>query len=162
MGTFGNNAVFRSELVNTSVISNITIQIYQMPPVMSSNISEILIVNTKSALTTCLLSKKYENLTNWTRMRYMGLSKKEAVDAEAKTALEDSLLPTEKYPPQDLINWIKTKTSKRNEKLKKRGTGYPRAIYDCVINRQENKESHFYNFKLTVDQKQRDEEWRYK
>jgi hypothetical protein len=45
--------------VNTSVISDRTIQIYQMWPVMSSNISEILIVITKSALTTCLLSKKY-------------------------------------------------------------------------------------------------------
>jgi hypothetical protein len=54
--------------VNTSVISDITIQIFQMSLVMSSNISEILIVNTKSASTTCLLSNKYENLTNWTCM----------------------------------------------------------------------------------------------
>jgi hypothetical protein len=65
------DAVFRSDLVNISVISDTTIQIYQMSPIMSSNISEILLVNTKSASTTCLLSKKYENLTNWTRMRVL-------------------------------------------------------------------------------------------
>jgi hypothetical protein len=44
------DAVVRSDLVNTSVISNITIKIYQMSPVMSSNILEILIVNTKSLI----------------------------------------------------------------------------------------------------------------
>jgi hypothetical protein len=31
---------------------------------------------------------------------------------EAKVALEDDLLSTEKYPPQDLFNWIKTEDKK--------------------------------------------------
>jgi hypothetical protein len=33
-------------------------------------------------------------------------------DEEAKAALEDDLLAIEKYPPQDLINWIKTEKQK--------------------------------------------------
>jgi hypothetical protein len=35
----------------------------------------------------------------------------EIADEEAKNALEDNLLATEKYSPQDLINWIKTEDS---------------------------------------------------
>jgi hypothetical protein len=34
----------------------------------------------------------------------MGIPGNEIVDKEAKAALEDDLLATEKYPPQDLIN----------------------------------------------------------
>jgi hypothetical protein len=33
-------------------------------------------------------------------------------DEEAKAALEDDPLSTEKYPPQDLINWMKTEDKK--------------------------------------------------
>jgi hypothetical protein len=33
-------------------------------------------------------------------------------DEETKAAVEDDLLATEKYPPQDLINWIKTEDNK--------------------------------------------------
>jgi hypothetical protein len=36
----------------------------------------------------------------------MGIPGNEIADEEAKTALEDDL--EEKYPPQDLMNWIKT------------------------------------------------------
>jgi hypothetical protein len=35
---------------------------------------------------------------------YMGIPGNEIADKEAKAALEDDLLATEKYPPQDLIN----------------------------------------------------------
>jgi hypothetical protein len=41
----------------------------------------------------------------------------EAADEEAKIALSDNLLPTEKYPPQDPIYWIRTEALKiRKEK----------------------------------------------
>jgi hypothetical protein len=33
-------------------------------------------------------------------------------DKEAKAALDDDLLSAEKYPSQDLINWIKTEDKK--------------------------------------------------
>jgi hypothetical protein len=36
----------------------------------------------------------------------------EIADKEAKAALVDDLLATEKYPPQDPINWIKTENKK--------------------------------------------------
>jgi hypothetical protein len=39
----------------------------------------------------------------------MGISGNEIAGEEVKAALEDDLLATEKYPPQDLINSIKTK-----------------------------------------------------
>jgi hypothetical protein len=39
---------------------------------------------------------------------HMGISGNEIANEEAKTALKDDLLATEKYPPQDLINWMKT------------------------------------------------------
>jgi hypothetical protein len=35
------------------------------------------------------------------------------VDEEAKITLEDDLLATEKYPPQNLINWNKTEDKKK-------------------------------------------------
>jgi hypothetical protein len=41
----------------------------------------------------------------------MGIPGNEIAD-EAKAALEDDLLSTENYPPQDLINWIKTEDKK--------------------------------------------------
>jgi hypothetical protein len=42
----------------------------------------------------------------------MGIPENEITDEEAKAALEDELLSTETYPPQDLINWIKTEDKK--------------------------------------------------
>jgi hypothetical protein len=36
----------------------------------------------------------------------------EIADGEAKAALEDDFLATEKNPPQQLINWIKTEDKK--------------------------------------------------
>jgi hypothetical protein len=50
----------------------------------------------------------------------MRIPENKITDEEAKTALEDQLLATEKYPPQDLINWIKTegkKTRKQDGKI---------------------------------------------
>jgi hypothetical protein len=35
-----------------------------------------------------------------------------ATDEETKTTQEESLLPAQKYPPQDLINLIKTEVLK--------------------------------------------------
>jgi hypothetical protein len=42
----------------------------------------------------------------------MRIPENEIADEEAKTALEDDLLATDKYPPQELINWIKTENKK--------------------------------------------------
>jgi hypothetical protein len=73
---------------------DITIQIYQMSPVMSSNLSEILIVNTKSASTTCLLSKKYEKLNNWMRLRVFTSCnvRKKMLNSSAKETLKQQPL----------------------------------------------------------------------
>jgi hypothetical protein len=42
----------------------------------------------------------------------MRIPGKKIADEEAKAALEGELLATEKYPPQDLIDWIKTEGKK--------------------------------------------------
>jgi hypothetical protein len=42
----------------------------------------------------------------------MGIPGNEIANEAAKATLEDDLLATEKYPPQDLINWIKTEDNK--------------------------------------------------
>jgi hypothetical protein len=42
----------------------------------------------------------------------MGMPGNETTDEETKTTQENNLLPTEKYPPQDLINLIKTEAIK--------------------------------------------------
>jgi hypothetical protein len=42
----------------------------------------------------------------------MGIPGNEIADKGAKAVLEDNFLATEKYPPQDLINWIKTEDKK--------------------------------------------------
>jgi hypothetical protein len=44
--------------------------------------------------------------------RHIRIPVNEIADEDAKSALEDDLLATEKYPPQDLINWIKTEDKK--------------------------------------------------
>jgi hypothetical protein len=44
--------------------------------------------------------------------RHIRIPVNEIEDEDAKSALEDDLLATEKYPPQDLINWIKTEDKK--------------------------------------------------
>jgi hypothetical protein len=52
----------------------------------------------------------------------MGIPWNEIADKEAKAALEIVFLTTEKYPPQDLISWIKTedkKTRKKGSKIAK-------------------------------------------
>jgi hypothetical protein len=43
---------------------------------------------------------------------HIGIPRNEIADEESKAALEDDLLATEKYPPQDLINWIKSENKK--------------------------------------------------
>jgi hypothetical protein len=43
----------------------------------------------------------------------MGIPGNEIADEEAKAALEDDLLATEKYPTQDLINWWKDKKTRK-------------------------------------------------
>jgi hypothetical protein len=43
---------------------------------------------------------------------YMGIPGNEIADEEGKAALEDDILSTEKYPPQDQIDWIKTEDKK--------------------------------------------------
>jgi hypothetical protein len=43
---------------------------------------------------------------------HMEIPGNEIAEEEAKAVLEDDLLATEKYPPQDLINWIKTEDKK--------------------------------------------------
>jgi hypothetical protein len=52
----------------------------------------------------------------------MGIPGNEIADEEAKATLENDLIATEKYPPPDLINWIKTedKKNKKNKMAKKR------------------------------------------
>jgi hypothetical protein len=50
----------------------------------------------------------------------MRLPRNEVLDENAKTALEDNLLPTEKYSPKDLINWIKTEALKTENKNRKK------------------------------------------
>jgi ribonuclease HI len=67
-------------------------------------------VNLKNAKK--LLDEKGEKITLLWVPGNMGIPENEAANKEAKTALENILLPTEKYPPQDLINWIKTEVIK--------------------------------------------------
>jgi hypothetical protein len=91
---------------------------------------------------------------------HMGIPENEIADEEAKTALEDDLLSTEKYPPQDLIDWIKTedkKTRKKDGKMAKKigkkrlneiktdqvvisrlRTGYTMVTHGYIINKQDN------------------------
>jgi hypothetical protein len=44
----------------------------------------------------------------------MRIPKNAIADEKTEAALEDDLLTTKKYPPQDLINWIKTENKKKN------------------------------------------------
>jgi hypothetical protein len=61
----------------------------------------------------------------------MGIPGNEIADEEAKVALEYDLLATEKYPTQDLINWIgienkktrKTRWQNSENEMKKRKNG---------------------------------------
>jgi hypothetical protein len=49
----------------------------------------------------------------------MGILGNEIADEEAKSALENDLLATVKYPPQDLINWIKTRQENKKNHMTK-------------------------------------------
>jgi hypothetical protein len=53
------------------------------------------------------LLDKRKKINNFALGHIMGIPGSKVADKEAKTALNDRLLPTEKYPPQDFINWIK-------------------------------------------------------
>jgi ribonuclease HI len=57
-----------------------------------------------------LLNEERETLF-WVQGQ-MGIQRNRIADEEAKAALEDDFLTTEKYPPQDLINGIKTEDKK--------------------------------------------------
>jgi ribonuclease HI len=52
---------------------------------------------------------------------HMRIPVNEIVDKEAKAALAGDILSTKKYPPQDLINWIKTEDKKTRKKEKQDG-----------------------------------------
>jgi hypothetical protein len=43
---------------------------------------------------------------------HIGIQGNEIADEKAKASLENNLLATEKYPPQDLITWIKIENMK--------------------------------------------------
>jgi hypothetical protein len=59
-----------------------------------------------------LLDEEREKITLlWVPGR-MGIPGNEIADEEAKATLKYDLLATEKYPSQDLINWIKTEDKK--------------------------------------------------
>jgi ribonuclease HI len=59
-----------------------------------------------------LLDKERKKVTLLWMLGHMGIPGNKIADEEAKTALEDYLLFTEKNPPQDLIYWIKTEDKK--------------------------------------------------
>jgi hypothetical protein len=68
--------------------------------------------NTKTLSLRKLLDEDREKVTLPWVPSHMGIPGNEIADEEAKVALEDDLLSTEKYPPQDLIDWIKTEDDK--------------------------------------------------
>jgi hypothetical protein len=57
-------------------------------------------------------TKKEKSHPSLSARPYMGIPGSEIADEESKVVLEDDFLSTEKYPPQDLINWIKTEDKK--------------------------------------------------
>jgi hypothetical protein len=60
-----------------------------------------------------LLNEEREKVTLLWVPGYMGIPGNGIAEEEAKSTLEDVLLlTTEKYPPQHLINWIKTEDTK--------------------------------------------------
>jgi hypothetical protein len=42
----------------------------------------------------------------------MGIPGNKQADEEAKAALDDDIQQNEKYPPKDLVKWLKTETTK--------------------------------------------------
>jgi ribonuclease HI len=62
-----------------------------------------------------LLNEEGEKITLLWVSGHMRVPGSEAADEEAKTAIIDNLLPTEKYPPQDLDKKGSTKNKKRSE-----------------------------------------------
>jgi hypothetical protein len=46
----------------------------------------------------------------------MGIPGNEVTDKETKIALNDRLMPTKKYPPQDFIIWIKMEATMLRKK----------------------------------------------
>jgi hypothetical protein len=65
----------------------------------------------------------------------MRIPENEIADEEAKTALENDLLATDKYPPQELINWIKTENKKTRKTRWNKDTKLIKRRNQVVISR---------------------------
>jgi ribonuclease HI len=77
-------------------------------------------INSKNPKTLSLrkrLDEEREKVTLLWVPAHMGIPGNGIADEETKAVLEDDLLVREKYPPQDLINWIKT-DNKKNKMAK--------------------------------------------
>jgi ribonuclease HI len=72
-------------------------------------------INSKNPKTLSLrkqLDEEREKVTLLWVPGHMGIPDNEIADEKAKSALQDDLLSTKKYPPQNVINWIKTENKK--------------------------------------------------
>jgi hypothetical protein len=67
---------------------------------------DINLKNPKTLSPRKILDEEREKVNLLWEPGHTGKPGNEIAGKEAKTALEDDLLSTEKYPPQDLINWI--------------------------------------------------------
>jgi hypothetical protein len=68
-------------------------------------------INSKNSKTLSL-RKLLDEVTFLWGLGHIGIPGNEIEDEEAKADLKDDRLSTEKYPPQDLIKWIKTEDNK--------------------------------------------------
>jgi ribonuclease HI len=72
-------------------------------------------INSKNSKTPSLrkfLDEKRDEVTLLWVPGHMGIPGSEKANEGVKPALEEDLLATEKYPPQDLIHWLKTEDKK--------------------------------------------------
>jgi hypothetical protein len=79
------------------------------------------------------------------------INKKEEVDEEAKRALGESIPNDEKYPPEDLSGWIKTKMASSRQKRweegknamkeRKKNNGWPIRFYFFVEIKKKKKKT---------------------